>query len=599
MYTDFVWPFALSVLISAALLRYAWPHRAARATRPFMAMTALAGLWSLLSSLQVLAVGLEAKVWLADVRYAAIATLPVAWLAFALAYTERRRWLAPRRLALLLALPLLTLALVATNDLHGLMFSATMPEAAGPVAGVGRLYGPWFWIHAAYSYALIGAGVVLIGLHRHHVPAFFRDQATLMLAGATAPLALNALFLATPSRFAHIDLTPVGFTFSGVLFAWGLFRFHLLDLMPVARAAIVESLPDAVVVLDGQHRVVDLNPAARHLFGEAAEHAVGTPIAALARALDVAWPDEALTEVRSQEVVLAVAGQRRYFDWSMAPLQPGYRGRSGHLVMLLLRDVTERKHFETALIQAKEEAEEMARLKTSFLANMSHEIRTPLTSIIGFADILAAQLDVEQQELLEPISKGGQRLLDTLNSVLDYARLEAGKVQMRAEVLDVADVARETVAFFLPQTRARSLTLYLEDRAQGARACLDRSLLIRVLNNLLENALKFTSEGFVRLSVEADEAHVRLQVRDTGCGISEAFLPHLFDEFRQESTGMARKHEGSGLGLKITRRLVEQMHGTITAESRKGQGSTFTVAFPRVQILPQDAPLYTNGRDAS
>ncbi len=754
-YTDFVWPFAISVLVSVALLRYAWPRRRAQAALPLILLTALAGLWSLLSSLQVLAVGLEAKVFFAGLRYVPIVTLPVAWLTLALAYSGRRRWLAPRYLVALLAVPLATLALVASGGLHGLMFEETALSTAGPVPSVARAYGPWFWIHAAYSYALIAAGAVLIVVHRLYVPKFYRRQATLILVGAVAPLVVNVVFLAAPGRFAHIDPTPIAFTLSGVFFAWGLFRFHLLDVMPAARAAIIESLPDAVVVLDVRHRVVDLNPAACRIFGEAAREAVGMPVGVLTREMDLAWPEQAVTEVLSQEVVLVVAGERRYFDWSMAPLHHRHGWTTGRMVVVVLRDITDRKRatlleagqkrvlemiadgtplpavlgglarfaedvstgellcaislldedgkrlrhgaapslpaaytqaldgveigacagvcgtaaylgeavaapdiatdarwasyrdlalrhglracratpifssagqvlgtfamyyrhagrpspndvrviematylagiaierrrFEAALIQAKEEAEEMARLKSSFLANMSHEIRTPLTSIIGFADILAAQLETEHQELVGHISKGGQRLLDTLNSVLDYARLEAGKVEIRAEVLDVSEVARETVAFFLPQTRVRGIALHLDDRAQGALALLDRSLLIRVLNNLLENALKFTEAGYVVLRVCADEARVALQVQDTGCGISEAFLPLIFDEFRQESTGMTRKHEGSGLGLKITRHLVEQMHGTITVESRKGEGSTFTVTFPRLH--PQRPP---------
>ena len=165
--------------------------------------------------------------------------------------------------------------------------------------------------------------------------------------------------------------------------------------------------------------------------------------------------------------------------------------------------------------------------------------------------------------------------------MLDYASLESGAIEMHADVLNVPEVARETVSVFLPQTQAKGLTLELETRVPEAYARLDRALLIRVLNNLVENALKFTDEGGVVLEIDADTEHVTVNVRDTGRGISQEFLPSIFKEFRQESTGLSRSHEGNGLGLQITKQLVERMQGTITVESRQGKGSSFAVTFPR------------------
>ncbi|MFQ5570187.1 MAG: histidine kinase N-terminal 7TM domain-containing protein [Rhodothermales bacterium] len=587
-YTGYVWLFLMSAVVSILLLRYAWLRRDVRAARPFIALTVIAAFWSLVSSLQVLAVGLAAKVFFAEIRYLATTTIPVAWITFALAYTGRRQVLTFRTLAGLLVIPGLTLLLVATNAHHGLMFNATTLSTAGPFESVAQVYGSWFWIHVGYSYVLLLIGALLLILQRINGPRLYRKQTTFMLAGMAAPLLVNALFLTAPDRFAHIDLTPVAFSISGLLFAWGLFRLHLLDLMPVSRSAIVEHIPDAVIVLDVRDRVVDLNPEARRIFGTTAAEAVGEPITALSHDLNIRPPDERESQSMSQEVTLHVEGRPCHFEWRNSPLTNRRGSPSGRLIVL--RNITERKQVEVALIKAKEKAEEMARLKSSFLANMSHEIRTPLTSIIGFADILSEDLDPERRDLVTRIGKAGTRLLSTLNSVLDYARLEAGKLDVSSVVLDVIEVARETVAVFLPQTQARGLILELDARVEVAHARLDRALVIRILNNLVENALKFTEKGRVVLEVDADASHVFLTVRDTGCGISDAFLPSIFEEFRQESTGLARSHEGSGLGLKITKRLVELMEGTIDVESTKGEGSVFRVSFPR-HLPSREAPL--------
>ncbi|HYE96201.1 MAG TPA: ATP-binding protein [Rubricoccaceae bacterium] len=245
------------------------------------------------------------------------------------------------------------------------------------------------------------------------------------------------------------------------------------------------------------------------------------------------------------------------------------------------QDITERKAFERELVAAREAAEEVARLKSAFLANMSHEIRTPLTSILGFADVLAAEVSEEQREFVRFIERSGQRLLDTLNSVLELARLEASGVEPALEVLDVGADAMQAVQLLMPLAEQKGLRLVLVPPQEPALALLDKTCFHRIVMNLVGNAIKFTEEGHVTVRLDADADVVRLRVADTGVGIAPEFLPHLFDEFRQETTGHHRSHEGTGLGLSITRRLVDLLGGNVAVESQRPGGTTFTVSFPR------------------
>jgi len=258
-----------------------------------------------------------------------------------------------------------------------------------------------------------------------------------------------------------------------------------------------------------------------------------------------------------------------------------YADDQGHdrLVGTLL-DVTEQVQREEALRSAKEEAEQMARLKDAFLANMSHEIRTPLTAIIGYAQILEDELEGEEQELLQGIGQGGRRLLQTLNSVLDFARLEAGELSVDRTEVDVQYEIQQVVQDLRGQAQEKGLALEVHAPDEPLVALGDAGAVGRVLTNLISNAIKFTPEGFVSVYAQASGPEISIRVKDTGVGISEAFLPKLFEEFEQESSGLARKHEGSGIGLTITRRLVDLMKGRITVESEKGKGTTFTVALP-------------------
>lgn len=250
-------------------------------------------------------------------------------------------------------------------------------------------------------------------------------------------------------------------------------------------------------------------------------------------------------------------------------------------------DVTDRKRRETELERARDAAEEMNRLKGAFLANMSHEIRTPLTSIMGFAEAIARNLEEAHDDDLshhfaQLIQRGGRRLLDTLNSVLDLSRLEAGSIELEHGPLDLGAEIRDAVELLRPRADDRDLTLRVVKPATRVDAVLDASAFHSIVSNLLSNAIKFTPPGgivFVRLQAEDD--WIRIEVKDTGIGIDADFLPRLFEPFEQESTGPSRSYEGSGLGLAVARQFVELMGGTIHVNSVKGEGTHFIVDLPR------------------
>ncbi len=263
----------------------------------------------------------------------------------------------------------------------------------------------------------------------------------------------------------------------------------------------------------------------------------------------------------------------------------------------IMRDVTDEREHEQTLIRAREQAEEAQRhaeellaLKTTLLDNISHELRTPLAAIIGFAEILAADLDGERQEFAQLIAQSGERLLDTFNSVLTLATLESGTQTLDVKECELVAEAREAVRLLEQQVEARGLYLRL-DAPEDVAVHADVPALHRVLHNLIGNALKFTAQGGVTVRIgralhEDGRAYGVVAVEDTGRGIDPAFLPRLFDAFQQESKGMARTHEGAGLGLTIVRRLAEMMQGWVEAESVVGVGSTFRVYLPCASASP-------------
>lgn len=288
------------------------------------------------------------------------------------------------------------------------------------------------------------------------------------------------------------------------------------------------------------------------------------------------------------------SGERVLLSVNAAPLFDEH----GELraVLCSLYDVTERERRVQELREAKERAEEMSRLKSSLLANMDHEIRTPLTSLLGFAEILAEEACGEQRELAKLIQQSGERLHETFTSLLDLSQLESGTLELHPSQFDVAKELEKLCSPFAEQAAEGGVEFELRRPAPSVEACLDQSTLTRIVKNVLSNALKFTRDGSVTVTLEAEEDQITLRVADTGVGIGQSFLPELFEPFKQESSGLAREFPGNGLGLSITKKLVEQMGGAIDVESQKGVGTTFHIVLPRGI---EHAPSSTAGVEAA
>lgn len=263
-------------------------------------------------------------------------------------------------------------------------------------------------------------------------------------------------------------------------------------------------------------------------------------------------------------------------------------------------DITARKLMTEELIQAKDQAEQMNRLKSSFLANMSHELRTPLVGIMGYSELLANMVtDGDQKDMVRTIHKSGKRLLNTLNLILDLSRIESNKQDIRQITFELNEFVRDRVNLFKAAAVKKDLALNMVTSDTPLYLYSDPRLLEHVVNDLINNAIKFTNQGLVEVSVgigcrDNPNAAV-IAVRDTGIGIPENRLDVIFEGFRQVSEGYDRNYDGTGLGLTISQKYTELLGGRIEVESRVNEGSTFRVIFPEGLICEtdQDVPSFT------
>lgn len=245
----------------------------------------------------------------------------------------------------------------------------------------------------------------------------------------------------------------------------------------------------------------------------------------------------------------------------------------------------ERRKYEQRLITERNRANELNTLKNNFLSNMSHEVRTPLNSIIGFASLLGEELhDNEHHEFLTYIEEGGQRLLQTINDLLDLSILESEHDKIATRKINLESDVIEAVGMMSNQARDKDIILDYAVNKHGVEILGDPRMTGQVLRKLIGNAIKFTDNGSVLIEVNTamknNNPYGVVRIKDTGIGIDKEFQPYLFDEFTQESWGMTRKFEGVGLGLTIAQKMTNLMNGIIEAESEKGKGSVFSVYLP-------------------
>ncbi len=340
-FTSFMIPLVASALTSATLAIFAWRRRPGPGVGPLVILLITVSAWSVMYILELGAARLPDKVFWINMQYFCITAIPPIWLVFVLAYTRHERWLTRRYLLPLLIEPLLVIALVWTNDQHGLFRSNIALHTGTAYPIVTSDLGIGFWTHAVYSYALLLAGTALLLRTMIRAPQLYRGQTFALLLGTVAPWLGNAIYIFTDFP---LDLTPMAFTITGLALTWALFRLRLLDIVPIARDVVIENLRDSVIVLDLQGRIVDLNPAAWAMLGEATRPLIGRP---LPQALpDVAEHLAPAGQARA-EMTIGEGSRRSDLELHISPLSDRRGQVIGHVIVL--HDITHIRQADQAL----------------------------------------------------------------------------------------------------------------------------------------------------------------------------------------------------------------------------------------------------------
>jgi PAS domain S-box-containing protein len=586
MQSIYVLASALTAVIALALAVWSWRQRQIPSALAFSFLMAAVCEWAVLYTLELSSSNLAETVTIAKLEYIGIVALPTAWLVFALHYTGRASFFTRRNQALLAIFPLLTLALVWTNELHGLIWSHVAMEQGPLMLSFSVGHGLFFWAHTVYSYIMLLIGSLMILRVASRSFRMYRRQALALMVGVALPWASNAIYLSGLSPLPQLDPTPLAFSLSGVFFAWSIFSFGLLDLVPVARDKVLESMSDGVMIIDTQGRLVDANPVAMRFLGRKEAEIIGHP----ARELFASWWPLVSQFQDAVDVETELTLGERTFELRILPL---YR-ENGQLSarLFLSRDISARKKAEVALhgqhvelSALYDKVSALEKLKTDMIRIAAHDLRNPLGITLSYVGMLKDQPDLtleERMDYLNRIERAALRMRQITTDILSLERIQGGP-QIAQEV-DLRQVVERLVDDHRPLSVKKSQTLTVSLPPGPVKVRSDEAQLSEAAANLLSNAIKYTpAEGRIEICLQIEAGRAILEIKDTGFGIPEDRQATLFQPFSRVQTDETRMIDGTGLGLYLVKNIIERQGGKIRFQSIYQKGSTFGFDLPIVE----------------
>ncbi len=562
-------PYVVAALVSGVLAIFAWRRRGLAMAPAFAVMMTGEAAWALFEALELVFVEMSAKQPFFELRNAGAVTAILGLLAVVLRYTGHVEWL---RLPVFTAIctPAVVLILFAwSNDRHHFYWYDHQPVLVRGFVFARPVYGPAFWVHFAYCYGLVAASAILLAQAVVTSVGLYRIQATVMLFGVLLPWVVNMIDMSQVLGVMYTDTAAMTFAVTGLAFLPAVLRYRLLELTPVAWAAVIRGMNDPVIVIDRSGRIAELNESAQRLSGRPLQAIVGHDVSQTFSG----WPELAhrlavMPQQRESSFELAgpASESSAAFDARISRL-----GTKGELLgwVVVLRDITEHKRAAEERVRmlfeqsARAEAEAANRAKDRFLATLSHELRTPLTPVLAAVTGMLGETATPDslRAVLEMIRRNISLEARLIDDLLDLARIRRGAFDLKREIIDVHDLINHVIAICADDVQRAGIELSLELEAAGPpRRRRPDSLPAGALEPDQErDQVHARGRAGERANprrrpercADVSDGSLVVQVSDTGIGIEATAIDRIFDIAEQGGTASTRRFGGLGLGLTL------------------------------------------------
>ncbi len=558
-YSPFIIPLLVSAAITGTLVLISMKRHDDRVIPPFILFMCATTWWAFCYAIQLAHADLATQVLITTIEYPAIATAPVAWLLVVLCYTGHEHLVTRRNVAALFIVPAIVVFLVATNPFHYLYYTTFTPATVYGATVWNFAHGPFFWIQAGYGYLFLILAFLLIASRFFTTPTIYRQQIILLFLAAGIPVLANIVFLMGIVPFPGIDITPFTFTFMGIVIAFGIFRFRLFSLMPVAYPVIFTAIDDGIIVLDRNDRVSELNPAAQKIIRDTGCLPLGEPITDLISPELIAslvCGDPGKSTVR-HAVIAGNDGVTRDYEVTcreIATTVGGYNGR-----LLMFRDETEKLKARQAI--------EMTNRKLNLLSSITrHDMQNKLVGLSGYIQLAKGEKD---EAVVRNYLSAMEKILLVFQQELEFTRDYQDLGVQAPAWQGVAALIREKESH-LPTQDVR-MNIAIQPKTLEVYA---DPLLGKVFYNLIDNALRYGGERMTAIDISSREegGSLVLVFADNGVGIPLKNKDRLFTKGYGKNTG---------LGLFLSREILSITGITITENGEPGQGARFEITVPK------------------
>lgn len=569
-----------SVTVCMALLIL---QRLGGAVRWFGFLMLAIAIWALSYGFELSTTTLAQMLFWINLEYMGIALLPALWIVFIIKFIGKEQWLTPVNLCLIFSIAVLTLLFVWTNAWHHLHYAQVTVDITGPFPLLAIEPGAWYRVHTVYFYTMLAWGMYLLISKFIKADAIYKKQNSTILIGALIPWFVNLIYLLGIRPFEHIDLTPYAFIITALAISFGLLKFKLFDIVPVAREKVIEAMQEGVLVLDAQDRVIDMNTEMKKILSPYTSEIIGIRVADL-------LPNEKnlhqiITERVNNKVIIQLSDEpsHRFFEVNTTSLFDKHTMYSG--IILLFRDITEHKLAEEKLKKQAEQLRALNQLKDRLFSIIGHDLRSPLGSLKDVLQ-LADEEDLSEEEFksfLPMLANNVGHTSELLENLLHWAKSQLQGETINPVHFDLKIVADHKQSLF--EKKASDKGIHIQNKVQeNTNIYADRHMMELVLRNLLANAVKFCNQGdTITITAEIDEQLTTVCVCDTGVGIPEKNLSKLFASATFTTQG-TDSEKGTGLGLLLCKDFVEKNHGKIWVESTFGKGSQFYFTVPNASL---------------